>query len=136
MGKEKILKPGKKIRQPESEDGTAGGGQGEKCRAVRASKPRRLFVRTEASREVFFSLIEKKFRGRAKEKIVKKTSLRGTRAERAAAGRERTILFRATTRAVRGQSGFCSKKVRISSNRHHQYKKESQQLRFFCVLKP
>jgi len=41
MGKEKILKPGKKIRQPESEDGTAGGGQGEKCRAVRASKPRR-----------------------------------------------------------------------------------------------
>jgi len=29
------------------------------------------------------------------------------------------IWFRATTRAARGQSGFCSKKVRISSNRHH-----------------
>ena len=105
---------------PRSEDGSAGGGQGEECRAVRASKPRRLFVRTEASREVFFSLIEKNFRGRAKGKIVKKTSLLDTRAKRAAAGRERTIWFRATTRAARGQSGFCSKKVRISSNRHHQ----------------
>ena len=119
-GKEKNCKPAEKIRQPESEDGSAGGGQGEECRAVRASKPRRLFVRTEASREVFFSLIEKNFRGRAKEKIVKKTSLLDTRARRAAAGRERTIWFRATTRAARGQSGFCSKKVRISSNRHHQ----------------
>ncbi len=118
-GKEKNCKPAEKIRQPESEDGSAGGGQGEECRAVRASKPRRLFVRTEASREVFFSLIEKNFRGRAKEKIVKKTSLLDTRARRAAAGRERTIWFRATTRAARGQSGFCSKKVRISSNRHH-----------------
>ena len=105
---------------PRSEDGSAGGGWEEECRAVRASKPRRLFVRTEASREVFFSLIEKIFRGRAKEKIVKKTSLLDTRAERAAAGRERTIWFRATTRSARGQSGFCSKKVRISSNRHHQ----------------
>ena len=113
-------KPAEKIRQPESEDGSAGGGQGEECRAVRASKPRRLFVRTEASREVFFSLIEKNFRGCAKEKIVKKTSLLDTRAKRAAAGRERTIWFRATTRSARGQSGFCSKKVRISSNRHHQ----------------
>jgi hypothetical protein len=35
---------------PRSEDGSAGGGWGEECRAVRASKPRRLFVRTEASR--------------------------------------------------------------------------------------
>jgi len=119
-GKEKNSKPAKKIRQPESEDGSAGGGLGEECRAVRASKPRRLFVRTEASREVFFSLIEKNFRGRAKEKIVKKTSLLDTRAERAAAGRERRSWFRTTTRAARGQSEFCSKKVRISSNRHHQ----------------
>mgnify|MGYP006999719749 CR=1 FL=1 len=120
MVKKKYCKPAEKIRQPESEDGSAGGVQGEECRAVRASKPRRLFVRTEASREVFFSLIEKNFRGRAKEKIVKKTSLLDTRAKRAAAGRERTIWFRATTRSARGQSGFCSKKVRISSNRHHQ----------------
>jgi len=90
-GKEKIPKPAKKICQPESEDGSAGGGQGEECRAVRASKPCRLFVRTEASGEVFFSLIEKIFRGHAKERIVKKTSLLDTRAERAAAGREREI---------------------------------------------
>ena len=69
--------------------------------------------------KILFSLIEKIFRGRAKEKIVKSILLGGERM-RAAAGRERTISFRATTRSARGQSGFCSKKVRISSNRHHQ----------------
>jgi hypothetical protein len=49
-----------------SEDDSAGWGLGEECRAVRASKPRRLFIRTDASKEVFFSLIEKNFRGREK----------------------------------------------------------------------
>ena len=36
-GKEKNCKSAKKIRQAESEDGSAGGGAGEECRAVRAS---------------------------------------------------------------------------------------------------
>ncbi len=40
-----------------SEDGSAGEGLGEECRAVRASKPRRLpeVLRAEASRNIFFS---------------------------------------------------------------------------------
>ncbi|PIR87815.1 MAG: hypothetical protein COU10_02565, partial [Candidatus Harrisonbacteria bacterium CG10_big_fil_rev_8_21_14_0_10_45_28] len=56
--------------------------------------------------------------GRAKEEIVKKTSLLDTRAERAAAGRaaagrERRISFRATTRAARGKfQTFLLKQVR------------------------
>lgn len=34
---------------------------------------------------------------------------------------ERKISFGATTRSARGQSGFCSKKVRISSKRYRQF---------------
>ena len=70
--------------------------------------------------KILFSLIEKIFRGRAKEKIVKSILLGGERERAAAAGRERTIQFRATTRSARGQSGFCSKKVRISSKQYRQ----------------
>ena len=60
--------------------------------------------------KILFSLIEKIFRGRAKEKIVKSIFLGGERM-RAVAGRERTIWSRATTRSARGQE-FSSKKVR------------------------
>jgi hypothetical protein len=49
---------------------------------------------------MFFSLIEKNSKGRAKEKIVKSILLGGER-QRAAAGRERTISFRSTTRSAR-----------------------------------
>jgi len=34
---------------------------------------------------------------------------------------ERTIQFKATTRSARGQSGLCSKKVRISTKRYRQF---------------
>jgi hypothetical protein len=34
---------------------------------------------------------------------------------------ERTISLRATTRSARGQSGFCSKKVRISTKRYRKF---------------
>jgi len=88
-------------------------------------------LRAEASRNIFFSLIEKIFRGRAKSKNVKKMFLLDTRAERAAAGRERSIWFRATTRSARGQSGFCSKKVRISSNKHHEFQTIAKQAVFW-----
>ena len=44
-------------------------------------------LRAESSKNIFFSLIEKIFRGRAKSKIVEKMFLLGLRAERAAAGR-------------------------------------------------
>ena len=71
--------------------------------------------------KILFSLIEKIFRGRAKEKIVKSILLGGERERAAAAGRERTIQFRATTRSARGQSGFCSKKVRISSKQYRKF---------------
>jgi len=52
--------------------------------------------------------------GRAKKKIVKKMFLLGTRAERAAAGRERTISFQAITRVARASGvlfKICSSKV-------------------------
>ncbi len=39
----------------------------------------------------------------------------------AGAERKRTISFGATTRGARGQSGFCSKKVRISSKQYRQF---------------
>ena len=60
--------------------------------------------------KILFSLIEKIFRGCAKEKIVKSILL-GGELMRAAAGRERTIWFGVTTRSARGQE-FSSKKVR------------------------
>lgn len=72
--------------------------------------------------KILFSLIEKIFRGRAKEKIVKSILLGGERM-RAAAGRERMISSRATTRSARGQSGFSAKKVRISSKQYRQLEK-------------
>tara|TARA_B100000745_G_scaffold296660_1_gene242423 strand:- start:5626 stop:5901 length:276 start_codon:yes stop_codon:yes gene_type:complete len=69
--------------------------------------------------KILFSLIGKIFRGRAKEKIVKSILFGGERM-RAAAGRGCEISFQATTRAARGQSGFSSKKVRISSKQYRQ----------------
>ncbi len=50
--------------------------------------------------------------------IKEKSILLGGERMRAAAGRERTISFRATTRGARGQSGFSAKKVRISSKQY------------------
>ncbi len=97
--------------------GRRGSGGGMPSRPSESPPHRPNTWRAEPSRNIFFSLIEKNSGGRAKEKIVKKTSLLDTRAKRAAAGRERTIWFRATTRVARGQSGFSSKKVRISSTK-------------------
>ena len=72
-GKEKILKPAQKIRQLESEDGSAGGVQGEECRAVRAWKPRRS-ARTLGGRnraEISLSFFEFFSGGARKRKIVR-----------------------------------------------------------------
>jgi hypothetical protein len=53
--------------------------------------------------------------------IKEKSILLGGERMRAAAGRERTISFRATTRGARGQSGFSAKKVRISSKQYRKF---------------
>ncbi|MBU1683975.1 hypothetical protein KKC56_00710, partial [Patescibacteria group bacterium] len=62
-------------------------------------------LRAESSKNIFFSLIEKIFRGRAKSKIVKKMFLLGLRASARGGGAERQ---------------FRSKKVRAFSNKGHQ----------------
>ena len=64
-GKEKYLKPAEK-NFCRSEDGSAGGGWGEECRAVRAKseKPRRLLVQSRTPQESFVFLLEEKI-GRA-----------------------------------------------------------------------
>jgi hypothetical protein len=61
--------------------------------------PPPALLRAEPSK-ILFSFLEKFSGGRAKEKIVKSILLGGERM-RAAAGRERMIQFRATTRAAR-----------------------------------
>jgi len=79
--------------------GRRGSGGGMPSRqSVKAPPPDSL--EAEPSK-ILFSLIEKIFRGRAKEKIVKSILLGGERM-RAASGRERTIWFQATTRSARG----------------------------------
>jgi len=64
-GKEKNLKPAKKSLC-RSEDGSAGGGWGEECRAVRAksAKPSRLLVQSRTPKKSFVFLLEEKI-GRA-----------------------------------------------------------------------
>ena len=63
-GKEKIVSAEKTFCR--SEDGSAGGGWGEECRAVRAksAKPRRLLVQSRTPQKSFVFLLEEKI-GRA-----------------------------------------------------------------------
>ena len=87
-GKEKNCKPAE--NNAVGSEGAAEGGCGGNSaapgpRRSPAALPEAL--RAESSKNIFFSLIEKNFRGRAKSKIVKKMFLLGTRALRAAAGR-------------------------------------------------
>jgi len=63
-GKEKIVSAKKSFCR--SEDGSAGGGWGEECRAVRAksAEPRRLLVQSRTPKKSFVFLLEEKI-GRA-----------------------------------------------------------------------
>ena len=74
---------------PRSENGSAGGGWGEECRAVRAWKPRRtaqkLLGRNRA--EISLSFFEFFFRGRAQKKNCKGKFLRGCRRSVSGGGR-------------------------------------------------
>src|SRR3989338_4441428 len=108
--KEKKENSAKKIAvgsEGEAEGGCGGNSASPEPKRSPAVLPEAL--RAEPSKNIFFSLIEKKFRGRAKSKIVKKMFLLGLRALRAAEGRS----------VQNSQSGFSSKKVRISSSKHH-----------------
>ena len=110
---------------PRNKDGSAGGGWGEECRAVRAQKPRRtaqkLLGRNRA--EISLSFLEFFSGGHAQKKNCKGKFLRGCRRSVSGGGRRgESVRFRSEPpRAPRvRQSGFCSKKVRISSKRYRQ----------------
>ncbi len=106
---------------PRSEDGSAGGGLGEECRAVRALEvPHRPNTwRAEPSRNFPF-LFRIFFRGRAQKKNCKGKFLRGCRRSDSGGGWGESVRFSSELpRAPRvRQSGFCSKKVRISTKRY------------------
>ena len=75
-----------------SEGAAEGGcGGGNSAAPEPEAKPRRLpeALRAETSKNIFFSLIEKKLGGRAKSKIVKKMFLLGLRALASGGGAER-----------------------------------------------
>jgi len=94
---------------PRSEDGSAGGGWGEECRAVRALKPRRtarkLGGRNRA--EISLSFLEDFFRGARKRKIVRENFCEVAAGAIAAAGG-----------GADHSSGLSAKKVRISSKQY------------------
>ena len=92
---------------PRSEDGSAGGGLGEECRAVRASKPRRsariLGGRNRA--EISLSFLEFFSGGARKRKIVRENFCEVAAGAEAGGG-------------AGHPSGLSAKKVRISSKQY------------------
>ena len=74
-GKEKIVSAKKTFCR--SEDGSAGGGWGEECRAVRAksAKPRRLLVESRTPKKSFVFLLEEKIRRAQNQKYEQNFSL-------------------------------------------------------------
>jgi len=83
-----MIKPAEKIAvgsEGAAEGGCGGNSAAPEPKRSPAALPEAL--RAESSKNIFFPLIEKNFRGRAKSKIVEKMFLLGLRALRAAAGR-------------------------------------------------
>ena len=85
------------------------GGEGIFARPLKKRSPAALLVQSRGQQKSFLFLLEEKI-GRAQIKKCEENFFAGQRAKRAAAGRS----------VQNSQSGFCSKKVRISSNKHHQ----------------
>ena len=73
---------------PRSEDGSAGGGLGEECRAVRAWKPRRLLGQSRSQQKSFLFLLEEKI-GARKIKKSEENFFAGWRALASGGGAER-----------------------------------------------
>ena len=101
--------PPKKSGEARKQAGKKEGGLGE---GIFARLPKRSpaapLVQGRGQQKSFLFLLEEKI-GRAQIKKCEENFFAGQRAKRAAAGRSVQI----------SQSGFCSKKVRISSNKHH-----------------
>ena len=107
---------------PRSEDGSAGGGWGEECRAVRALKPRRS-ARTLGGRnraEISLSFLEFFSEGARKRKIVRENFCE------VAAG--------ALAEAGGGAGQFCSKKVRAKDTISPPQKNTALHKRYFYVV--
>jgi hypothetical protein len=86
-----------------SEDGSAGGGWGEECRAVRAKseKPRRLLVQSRTPQKSFVFLLEEKI-GRAQIRKCEQNF---------------SVVWRALASGGGAERQFRSKKVRAFSNK-------------------
>ena len=90
-------------------DGEAEGGCGGNSASPEPKRsPAALLVQSRGQQKSFLFLLEEKI-GRAQIKNCEQNFFAEQRAKRAAAGRS----------VQNSQSGFCSKKVRISSNKHH-----------------
>ena len=92
----------------QSEGEAEGGCGGNSASPEPKRSPAALLVQSRGQQKSFLFLLEEKI-GRAQIKKCEENFFAGQRAKRAAAGRSVQI----------SQSGFCSKKVRISSNKHH-----------------
>ena len=130
-----ISPPAEKNRaKPEKQKGKKEGGWGEGIFALlrlRIERFRFSLIKRKPKQKIFHLLLkEKKWGAEKNKKCNEKISVLVCRSGAEASGNapielpvfsERKISFRATTRSARGQSGFCSKKVRISTKRYRQF---------------
>ena len=107
-GKEKNCKPAAKIFASPSEGEAEGGCGGNSASPEPKRSPAALLVQSRGQQKSFLFLLKEKI-GRAQNKKCEENFFAEQRAKRAAAGRS----------VQNSQSGFSSKKVRISSNKHH-----------------
>jgi len=120
-GKEKNCKPAEKIAAG-SEGEAEGGCGGNSASPEPKRSPAALLVKSRTPKKSFVFLLEEKIGGAQNNKYEQNFSL-VVRALASGGGVERQS----------SQSGFSSKKVRISSNKHHQHKKEVISNLFFIV---
>jgi hypothetical protein len=109
------------------------GGWGEGIFALlrlRIERFRFSLIKRKLKQKIFHLLLKEKMGAEKNKKCNEKISVLVCRSKAEASGNaptelpvfsERKISFRATTRSASGQSGFCSKKVRISSKQYRQF---------------
>jgi len=106
--KEKKVKAAEKILRSPSEGAAEGGCGGNSASPEPKRSPAALLVQSRVPQKSFLFLLEEKI-GRAQIKKCNENFFAGWRASASGGGAERQ----------NSQSGFSSKKVRISSNKHH-----------------
>ena len=101
-----ILSPAENFRSP-SEDGSAGGGWGEECRAVRACSPAALLVQSRTQQKSFLFLLGEKIR-RAQNQKCRENFFAGWRVVASGGGLASLVPFKVGSREVYNYSTKCN----------------------------